>query len=127
MKRLLLACALGLSAFVSEAQDMNADPEFLADLFKRSLKVEFADTTQTSRNKLTYYPQKNLGYLIKAAAEELWKVNAKMEFISQEELKKNMEKGEPKAAYLFLTLHPDSKADKTIWILNYTTGLSYKE
>lgn len=127
MKRVILACALGLAAFVSEAQEMNASTDFLADMFKRQLKVEFADSAVSNKNKITAYPQKTLGFLIKAAAEEVWKVNAKMEFVTQEDLKKNLEKGEARAAYLYLSLHPDSKPDKMIWILNYTSGPAFKE
>ncbi|HCS19213.1 MAG TPA: hypothetical protein DIW47_01385 [Bacteroidetes bacterium] len=128
MKRVLLLITAGfvLTQF-TKAQDMNVSPDDLADLFKRQLRVEFADTNEVGRGQITKYPQKNLGYLIKAAVEDLWKLNAKIEYEFQGDTKRNLEKGEARSVYLFLSKHPDSKAGSTVWILNYTKGTSYKE
>lgn len=128
MRRLLLVIATGF--FVTQnlnAQSMNCDPDDLAGMFKMNLRVEFADTNEVGRGEITRYPQKSLGYMIKSAVEEYWKVNAKMEFETQSETKKNMDRGEARNVYLFLTQHPDSKPGSMIWILNYTRGTSYKE
>lgn len=127
MKRLLLLITAGfILTHTSKGQDMNASPDDLAEMFKSQLKVEFADTNEVGRGQITKYPQKNLGYLIKAAAEDLWKLNAKVEYVFQDEVKKNLEKGEARSVYLYLTLHPDSKKGSMIWILNYSRGTSYK-
>ncbi len=128
MKRVLLLITAGLVLTqFTKAQNMNASPDDLADMFKRPLRVEFADTNEVGRGQITKYPQKNLGYLIKAAVEDLWKVNAKIEYEFQGDTKRNLEKGEARSVYLFLTLHPDSKPGSMIWILNYTKGTTYKE
>lgn len=128
MKRLLLVITAGfvLTQF-AQAQNMNIAPDDLAEMFKRPLRVEFADTNEVGRGQITKYPQKNLGYLIKAAVEDLWKLNAKIEYEFQGDTKRNLEKGEARSAYLFLTQHPDSKPGSMVWILNYTKGTSYKE
>ncbi|MDX5320637.1 MAG: hypothetical protein LPK45_06030, partial [Bacteroidota bacterium] len=128
MKRLLLVLTMGLSlTHFTQAQDLNCAPDDLADMFKRQLIVEFADTLEAGRGQITKYPQKNLGYLLKSAVEEYWKVNAKIEYQVQGDIKRNLEKGEARNVYLFLTKHPDSKPGSTIWILNYSKGTSYKE
>lgn len=128
MKRLLLLITLGASmSLVSKAQNMNASPDELASMFKMQIRVEFADTNDVGRGELQRYPQKDLGYLIKAAAEDLWKLNSKMEFEVQSDIKKNLDRGEARNIYLFLSKHPDSKPGSVIWILNYTRGNKYKE
>lgn len=127
MKKLLLLLLPFSLGTVSMAQVMNATPDVLAELFKKPIRIEFADTTAPGREKIVAYPQKNLGYLIKAAAEEVWKLNGKVEYMVQDELKRNLDKGEPRNAYLFLSKHPDSKPGKEIWILNYSGGLNYKD
>ncbi len=128
MKRLVLLITTGfVLTLSSKAQNMNASPGDLADMFKRPLKVEFADTNEVGRGQITKYPQKNLAYLIKAGVEDLWKVNAKIDYELQGDLKRNLEKGEARNVYLFLTVHPDSKPGSMIWILNYTKGTSYKD
>ncbi|MBI1222413.1 MAG: hypothetical protein GC180_07410 [Bacteroidetes bacterium] len=128
MRRLLLVIATGF--FVTQkmnAQTLNCNPDDLADMFRRNLIIEFADTNEAGRGQITRYPQKTLGYLIKEAAEEYWKVNAKFEFESQGEVKRNLDRGEARNVYMFLTQHPDSKPGSVIWILNYTRGTAHKE
>jgi len=128
MKRLLLLLTFGASMSLSSiAQNMNASPDELASMFKMPLRVEFADTNDVGRGEIQRYPQNNLGYLIKAAAEDLWKLNTKMEFEVQNDVKRNLDRGEARNIYLFLTKHPDSKPGSIIWILNYTRGDKYKE
>ncbi len=128
MKRLLLLISLGASmSLVSNAQKMNAQPDELASIFKMPIRVEFADTNDVGRGEIQRYPQKDLGYLIKAAAEDLWKLNGKMEFETQSDLKRNLDRGEARNVYLFLTKHPESKPGSEIWIINYTRGDRYKE
>jgi len=123
MKKRLLLITIGASmSLSSKAQDMNASPDDLASMFKMPIRVEFADTNDAGRGEIQRYPQKNLGYLIKAAAEDLWKLNAKMEFETQSDLKRNLDRGEERNIYLFLSKHPESKPGSEIWILNYTRG-----
>ena len=127
MKRLLLLAATGIISMAGQAQKMNAKAGDIADMFKRQLIVEFADTVEDVRDRLTAYPQKTLGYLIKAAVEEYWKVNTKIEYQNQYDIKRNLDRGEARNVYLFLTKHPDSKPEKTVWILNYSRGNMYHE
>ncbi len=128
MKKLLLLITLGASmSLQSNAQDMNASPDELAKMFKMPIRIEFADTNDVGRGEIQRYPQKNLGYLIKAAAEDLWKLNGKMEFETQSDMKRNLDRGEARNIYLFLTKHPESKRGSEIWILNYSRGDRYKE
>lgn len=127
MKKLIMLCSLVLAGNSIQAQTINVDPSALGDMFRKPLIVEFPDTNARARAGVTQYPQKDLADLIKAAVDDLWKVNAKVEFEDQDEVKKNLERGDSRNNYLYLTKHPDFKKEQEVWVLNYSRGSAVKE
>ncbi len=127
MKKLIMLCSLVLAGNSIQAQTINVDPSALGDMFRKPLIVEFPDTNARPRAGVTQYPQKDLAELIKAAVDDLWKLNAKVEFADQDEVKKNLDRGDSRSSYLYLTKHPDSKKDQEVWVINFSRGSSVKD
>lgn len=127
MKKAGLLLLLTLSLGNLRAQTGNAGPDDYADIFKKPLFVEVVDTNARPKAGTTVYPQKDLSSLIRAAVEDLWKVNAKVEFQTQDIMSKNLSKGDGKGIYMYLSKHPYSSKENEVWVLTYSRGDKAKE
>jgi hypothetical protein len=112
---------IGVTHF-TQAQEVNAKPEAWKEIMRKPLIVEIPDSAiMAKKNTASQFPQQNFGDLLQNAIEEHWKINDKIEFKTPRELKKMIERGETKFAYLYVTKHPDSKDTEPLWLLNYTS------
>lgn len=126
MRKLIFLFTMTTAFVGAKAQTINVDPGTLGDMFRKPVIVEHPDTNARPRPGTTVYPQANLAGFIKTAVEDLWKLNSKIEYADQDEVKKNLDRGDSRNSYLYLTKHPDSKKDQVVWILNFSRGSSVK-
>lgn len=122
MKQIFTMCLAALCFQSAKAQLGNAAPDDYLGLFKRTLFVELPDTSGRPRPGTMAYPQKDLGQLIKKAVDEMWRVNTKVEYLSQDVVKKNLERNENKGVYMMLAKHQSSTNEQQIWVLMYSSA-----
>jgi DNA-dependent RNA polymerase auxiliary subunit epsilon len=126
MKKIILPALLAFCSLGSQAQYINAKPADFADMFKKTLIVEIADTNMRPKQGAKSFPQKDIGVLLRKGVEDLWKINAKIEYLDPDQVSRNLDKVDTRAVYLFLTRHPDAPKGNDIWVLNYSRSASVK-
>ncbi len=127
MKKLGLLILVGMTMQVAKAQYVNVDPDDLQAMMRQTLIVEHPDSSERIRPEVVAWPQEDLGKILKEAVDELWNINQKVEYESQNDVQRGLDRGNARNVYLFLTRHPEATVENDIWILNYSRGNTAKE